>query len=164
MELSKETLALKEKYNLQPHPEGGYFAETFRSKENVTTSKGLTRSSSTAILFMITPDKVSRFHRLQSDEVWHFYDGGPMTVVELTNDSFKTTVLGRDEGSKLQHVVPAGTWFGSFPNEGTEFSLVGCTVSPGFDFDDFELASRQNLLCEYPKAKEIIEKLTKGLP
>ena len=163
------------KLNLQPHPEGGYYAETFRSDIeiecdfiNKTDSK---RNASTCIYFLVTPGKCSRLHRIRSDEVWHFYLGGPLTVIELVdhdiNNPVRKTILGQnilEENQVLQHVVKRDTWFGCY-NENTEFSLVGCSVAPGFDFKDFELASRQDLLSKYPKAAEdIIITLTEGLP
>jgi predicted cupin superfamily sugar epimerase len=156
---------LVEKFNLLPHPEGGFYGETFRSDLEINSD----RIASTAIYFLITPGNVSRFHRIKSDEVWHFYLGGPMSVVEISPDSegmYKETILGQDiiNGEIQQLVVKRDTWFGCFPAEGTSFSFVGCTVAPGFDFRDFELASRASLLKEFPKASEIIVKLTEGLP
>jgi len=159
---------LCEDLKLEPHPEGGFFAETYKSEIEVTApwGGGVIRAASTAIHFLITPGSVSRLHRLQADEVWHFYGGGPMTVVELVGDGACTTVLGPlGMGPYVQqHVVKAGTWFGSFPNPGSSFSLVGCTVAPGFEFDDFELASHAKLVEEFPKAETLISKLTVGLP
>ena len=130
---------LVSKFNLQPHPEGGFYAETYRGESNVEASYG-TRSSSTAIYFLITPGSVSRLHRIRADEVWHFYLGGPMTVVEISEEGvLKETILGPNvlKNEVVQYTVKANTWFGSFPNDGTEFSFVGCTVAPGFDFQDF---------------------------
>jgi len=118
----------------------------------------------TLTVYVTQPDSVSRLHRIQSDEVWHFYSGGPMTVVELDSslpDQTKLTVLGPND--EQQYVVKAGTWFGSYPNAGTEYSLVGCTVSPGFDFEDFELASPDSLKKDFPHATSVIDKLTVGL-
>ena len=157
---------LTSKYNLQPHPEGGYFAETYRSAKTVEAEYG-TRNASTAIYFLITPGCVSRFHKIAADEMWHFYIGGPMTVVEISTDGTLTkTTLGQDvlQEQKVQHLVKAGTWFGSFPNKGTTFSFVGCTVAPGFDFCDFQLGSRSKLIDEYPQHFKDIEMLTEGLP
>lgn len=123
-----------------------------------------TRRASTAIYFLLPKDTCSRFHRLKSDELWHFYLGGPLTVVELDEDTklAKTTVLGQDvlKGQKLQHAVPANTWFGAFPNEGTVYSFVGCSVAPGFEYTDFEIAEKQQLLKEFPEASSFINKLT----
>ena len=99
--------------------------------------------------------------------MWNFHLGGPMTVLEITEEGALTkTVLGPDvlAGHKVQHVVKAGTWFGSYPCDGTAFSFVGCTVSPGFEFEDFELASRGDLTAKYPALAEDIAKLTEGLP
>ena len=161
--------ALTERFNLQPHPEGGFYAETYRASAKVSTPAG-ERNASTAIYFLITPGNVSRLHRIKSDEAWHFYLGGPMTVVELVDGTAKCTTLGQDVLAEspqvVQYVVKANTWFGSFPNDGTPYSLVGCTVAPGFDFADFELGSRAALLAEFPseEAKPLIEKLTVGLP
>jgi predicted cupin superfamily sugar epimerase len=105
----------------------------------------------------------------QSRKVWHFYLGGKMSIIELTSDTeqmYKETVLGQNivEGEIQQLVVKRDTWFGCFPAKGTHFSFVGCTVSPGFDFQDFELGSRAKLLEEFPNAGEVIIKLTEGLP
>lgn len=137
--------------------------ETYRSSENVPTERG-ERSASTAIYFLITPGSVSRLHRILSDEVWHFYAGGPLEVVELIDGKAKITKIGLEDGCIPQYVVKSGTWFGSYPCEGSKYSLVGCTVAPGFDFQDFELGSRAKLLADFPDAKDTIVKLTEGLP
>jgi uncharacterized protein len=163
---------LVQKFGLLPHPEGGFYRETFRSDKDVSVvlkGNNETRASSTAIYFMVVPGNVSRLHRIESDEVWHFYSGGPLKVIELTKDSeamYRETILGNDiaSGQILQYVVKRGTWFGCFPAEGSAFSFVGCTVAPGFEFQDFELASRAKLLEEFPKAADVIVKLTEGLP
>ena len=155
--------ALVASHSMKPHPEGGFYAETYRSALSVTSSFG-ERSASTAITFLITPDSVSRLHRLEADEVWHFYEGGPMTVVELDREAGGNTRLTTLSQDTPQYVVPAGTWFGSFANEGSDYSFVGCTVSPGFEFSDFELGSRKALLDEFPGAADLVTKLTEGLP
>eukprot|EP00938_MAST-03A_sp_MAST-3A-sp1_P002747 g2747.t1 len=159
---------LVKKFNMKAHPEGGFYAETYRSPHKVKSSYG-ERSASTAIYFLITPGSVSRLHRIKADEVWHFYLGGPMTVLELneSDGSMKKTVLGSNvlsSSETVQYTVKANTWFGSYPNPGTSFSFVGCTVSPGFEFEDFELASRSALVAKFPKYKDEIHKLTIGLP
>ena len=128
---------LVEALELQPHPEGGFYRETYRAA-------GMTdgRNHSTAIYYLLPKGAASRLHRLKSDEVFHFYLGGPMTLVKLgPKGEAETITLGQDlaSGQTLQHVVPAGWWFGGFCAAG-EFSLVGCTVAPGFDFSTFELA------------------------
>ena len=170
---------LKARFSLQPHPEGGFYAETYRSELRVSTPFG-ERSASTAINFLITPEAVSRMHRLKADECWHFYLGGPMQVVELHPDGepakrLTVTTLGSDvlAGQCVQHIVRANTWFGSLPCEGSGYSFVGCTVAPGFEFVDFELGSRASLLAEYEQTageaaneegRALISKLTEGLP
>jgi predicted cupin superfamily sugar epimerase len=149
--------ALAKSLGLEPHPEGGFYKETYRSPETVQTDRG-PRSASTAIYFLLPKGAKSRLHRIKSDELWHFYGGGPLRIVEIRpGGEIVETVLSTDNP---QHCVPAGAWFGSLPEPGSAFSLVGCTVAPGFDFADFELADRDSLLKEFPSAKDWIEHLT----
>ncbi|UFH55337.1 cupin domain-containing protein [Spirosoma sp. KNUC1025] len=155
-------------FNMQPHPEGGYFAETYRSAEAIPHSAlptrfGGDRAFSTAIYFLLESHHVSAFHRIQADEVWHFYAGGALEVFVITPTGELNLIrLGNqtEQGEVFQAVVPAGCWFGSKPANGTDFSLVGCTVAPGFDFADFEMANRNVLLTDYPQHKGIIEMLS----
>jgi predicted cupin superfamily sugar epimerase len=147
-----------EKLDLKPHPEGGFYRETYRSGTLFENN-----SVATAIYFLLPENSVSRFHRIPSDEIWHFYLGGAVEVIEIQPDkTIKKTVLGADltAGAALQYCVPAGRWFGAAPCRGTEFALVGCTVAPGFSFDSFELGDRQKLLNEFPDLEEYILKLT----
>ncbi|QKZ11734.1 cupin domain-containing protein [Spirosoma sp. KUDC1026] len=154
--------------SMQPHPEGGYFAETYRSGETVTASALPSRFMgdrvfSTAIYFLLESHHVSALHRIQADEVWHFYAGGPLDVFVIAPAGNLSVIhLGPDltNGQVFQAVVPAGCWFGSKPAPGTPFSLVGCTVAPGFDFADFELADRATLLAQFPQHQLVIEQLT----
>ena len=158
----------QEQLQLQPHPEGGCFKETYRSAENIERQAlperyGGSRSYCTGIYFMLRAGEFSAFHRIQSDEMWHFYDGDPLTVSILhENGSLEEIRLGRDHanGEVLQAVVPRGVWFGSRVASGGDFALVGCTVAPGFDFADFEMAERTQLTNDYPQHKEIIAALT----
>jgi len=159
---------LVKQLELQPHPEGGFFRVTYRDK-GVIPHQALpkqfngSRSYSTAIYFLLPQGKFSALHRIHADEVWHFYLGGPLTVVQISpSGDVEKIVLGSDieKGQQLQHVVPAGYWFGAYPNPGTDYSLVGCTVAPGFDFADFEMGSRSELLKQFPQVKEVIEQLT----
>lgn len=159
---------LVKQFELQSHPEGGFYRETYRASETIPRAalpdrfKG-DRSHSTAIYFLIPKGKFSSLHRIQADEGWHFYLGGPLTVVQISpKGKVEKIVLGQDvlNGQKVQHVVPAGYWFGAYPNPGSEYSLVGCTVAPGFDFADFELGTRADLLKQFPQAKNVIEQLT----
>ena len=158
-----------EKYHLQPHPEGGYFAETYRAAEQIPHAAlperfAGRRAFSTAIYFLLEGHQFSALHRIQADELWHFYAGDPLKVFVIHAASGKSEVirLGPDPeaGEVFQAVVPAGAWFGSRPVTGATYSLVGCTVAPGFDFADFELAERESLLAEFPQHAEIIKRLT----
>lgn len=149
---------LIEKMQLERHPEGGAFKETYRSGiESEFLGFEGKRSTSTAIYFLIGGDDISAFHRIKSDEMWHFYKGSPITIVEITpkGELIKTQV-GND--LNFQYIVKAGHWFASFSSG--EYSLVGCTVSPGFDFNDFEMANRQELISKFPEHRDIITKLT----
>lgn len=146
-------------YDLKPHPEGGFFRESYRAAGRTQDD----RSLSTAIYFLLPAGHRSRLHRIKADELWHFYLGGPLTVAQILPDGWTETVtLGPDaaNGQLSQHAVPAGCWFGAYPEAGTEFSFVGCTVAPGFEFSDLELGDRAALLKRYPGARELIEKLT----
>jgi len=154
--------------HLQPHVEGGYFRETYRAEEGI--SKGhlpprytSDRPFSTAIYFLLKSGEISKFHRLRSDEMWHYYDGSPMTlhVIDLEG-ALKQLAVGSspERGEQFQAVVRAGWWLGAEVAEPDSYSLAGCTVAPGFDFEDFELGMRDELLNTYPAQKEIILKLT----
>lgn len=156
-------------FGLEPHPEGGYFKETYRSAEHVPAdglpaAYGGPRSYSTGIYFLLTDDTFSAFHRVRQDEGWHFYLGAPITLHEIdTAGNYSKTVIGNDfrKGEVPQYVVKGGNWFGATLNAGSGFALVGCTVAPGFDFADFELARCSALVALYPQHEEIIAKLTR---
>jgi predicted cupin superfamily sugar epimerase len=137
---------LVETLRLEPHPEGGFYRETYRS------------AASTAIYYLLPAGAVSRLHRLKCDELFHFHAGGPMTIVELRPDG--AVVSTRLAADAPQHVVRAGAWFGGFPEDGSAFSLVGCTVAPPFRFEEFELGERAALLARFPAARALIERLT----
>jgi predicted cupin superfamily sugar epimerase len=157
------------KLGLKKHPEGGYFRETFRS--NMMMGKDVlpvffegTRSFSTAIYFLLRGNDFSSFHRLKSDEVWHFYLGSSLTIrIIETNGRLHKVKLGKNikKNEALQAIIPSGRWFAASVDDKTSFSLVGCTVSPGFDFNDFELGERETLLEAYPQHKEMIVSLTR---
>lgn len=159
---------LIERLRLMPHPEGGFFRETYRAPlqlgaQALSPQFAGMRNASTAIYYLLAAGDRSRFHRIRSDEIWHFYQGDPLQVVEITEaGSISVTLLGNDiaAGQVSQHVVPAGRWFGACPAAGSRFSLVGCTVSPGFDFADFEMAERPALLSAYPQLQDWITRLT----
>ena len=165
---SDQAAMLIERYRLRPHPEGGLFAATYRSvglipEAALPVEFAGNRSFSTAIVFLLMGNDFSALHRLRQDEIWHFYLGGPLRLVMISPDGeFSETTLGRDvaAGDVVQAVVPAGYWFGAKPTEGALFSFVGCTVAPGFDFADFELATRSDLLTRFPDLDTIILEFT----
>ena len=138
---------LIEQLQLSPHPEGGHFRETYRASQTVPTPRG-PRPASTAILFLLQAGERSHWHRLHSDEAWHFHAGGRLLVHEISPSGIaQTTHLGIEisRGEHPQHVVPAGHWFTAEPSSDNAWSLVSCTVAPGFDFADFELAAPDQL-------------------
>ena len=153
---------------LNRHPEGGWYRETYRSGEQIAAQAlperfGGARSCSTAIYFLLESGDFSSFHRIKCDEIWHYYAGSAVIIHILTPDGKNSSLqLGPDcgTGQQFQAVIPAGCWFGAEP-AGEGFSLVGCTVSPGFDFADFELADRKLLLKYYPDHTELIQRLTR---
>jgi len=155
--------------NLLPHPEGGYFAETYRSKEvieqrNLPNRFKGDRNFSTAIYFLLPAGEFSAFHRIESDEVWHFYEGSPLLVYVINLQGEMHVIhLGChiEKGEVFQAVVPAGSWFASKPATTDGYSLVGCTVAPGFDFAGFEMAERESLIHSYPEHALIIKELTR---
>ena len=150
------------------HPEGGWYKETYRSKgviagEHLDEYEG-DRNYSTAIYFLLTSDNFSAFHRIKSDEMWHFYDGDGLTVHEIqTNGTYVKHELGLDiEGvEEPQLVIQANSWFASEVKEGGSWCLVGCTVAPGFDFKDFEMPDRATLLNGYPEFAPLLTRLTR---
>lgn len=154
---------------LQPHPEGGYFKETYRSDESIAHDalpKRFTgeRSFSTAIYYLLQNGDRSVFHRIKSDECWHFYEGGTLLIHVIENDgNYYCIKLGKDlaAGETFQHVVPANTWFASEPAPDSMFSLAGCTVAPGFDFTDLEIADKESLLSSFPRNAGIINRFCK---
>jgi len=154
-----------ERLQLEPHPEGGSFRETYRSgeilaAEGLPTRYGGARSVSTAIMYLLEADDLSALRRLRSDEVWHFYAGDPLDLHQIAPDGdCVTTRIGPDDA--FQVVVAAGTWFGVQVADGGAYALVGCTVAPGFDFRDFELADREGLIALFPQHRAIIERLTR---
>jgi len=149
---------------LAPHPERGFFAETYRAGHSVNSSvHGGKRAASTAIYFLISEEEPCTYlHRLKSDEVFHLYEGGPLEVLRLFADrSWDVARLGTglSSGERPQLVIPAGTWFGTELAQGATHCLIGCTVAPGFEFDDFELARGAELEANYPEARERIRRM-----
>ena len=152
--------------NLAPHPERGHFVETYRAGTSVTASTHAgPRAASTAIYFLIGADAPATYlHRLLSDETFHLYEGGPLELLLLHPDGrAEVARLGLDlaAGERPQLVVPAGTWFGTELAPGASHCLVGCTVVPGFEFGDFELAAGPELARRYPEVAERIARMTR---
>lgn len=157
-----------DKLKLKEHPEGGFFREVYRSagiieKGALPEKYSASRSYSTAIYFLLEKGNPSRFHRLKSDEMWHFYEGDLLQLYIIDEKGGLDIVrLGRDleNGELFTVVVKAGCWFGAEVADGGAYSLMGCTAVPGFEFEDFELGERDKLIRLYPEHKNIIEGLT----
>ncbi len=155
--------------DLQPHPEGGWFRETYRAEhhwpaETLAPAFSGTRSASTAIAYLLEAGDISHLHRLRQDEVWHHYAGGSCSIFCLSPEGAACVRrLGKNPatGSRPQLTVPAGHWFGAKPDPGVAYTLAGCTVAPGFEFEDFEMADRPTLLEGFPQHREWIETLTR---
>lgn len=156
------------KLNLTKHPEGGHFKEVYRADELIN-NKFLPerytgdRNYSTSIYFLLEGEDKSHFHKLKSDEIWHFYEGSSVSVYIIYPDGkLEIKKLGNnfDEREEFQVIIPRGTWFGAEVNDKNSFALFGCTVAPGFDFSDFELADKNKLISDFPQHEELIEKFT----
>lgn len=158
-----------DKLGLEPHPEGGYFKETYRSEGEIKIDSlgaefGSRRNYSTCIYFLLTSDSFSAFHRIKQDEIWHFYDGSPIRLHIISKmGEHSSHIIGKEvlNREQPQLVVKAGDWFAAEVMKEDDFSLVGCTVSPGFSFEDFELPSREELIARFPEHKTLITKFTK---
>ncbi|MDA8746066.1 cupin domain-containing protein [Rubripirellula amarantea] len=154
---------------LEPHREGGWYREVYRASESIAHAAlpdrfTGDRAFSTSIYYLLGPGDISALHRIRQDEIWHFYDGSSLVVDVIHPDGRAETLrVGRDlsAGELPMAVVPAGSWFGAMVDSPAGFSLVGCTVAPGFDFDDFELPSRDELLELFPQHRELIKRLTR---
>jgi uncharacterized protein len=152
------------KLRLQKHPEGGYYSEVYRSDENIPESSlnkryGSSRSISTSIYYLLNGNQFSAFHKIKSDEVWHFYDGSAISLYLISEDgNFEIKKLGinLEEKEVPQFVIPKNVWFAAQPDDRNSYTLVGCTVAPGFDFNDFELGDRNELLQKFPQHKDLI--------
>lgn len=153
----KEIEQLIESLHLIAHPEGGFYRETYRSEASLGK-----RNLLTSIYFLLTSENVSHLHRIKSDEIWYYHGGSPLIVHVLDAAGHHQHIVGNDikKGYYPQFLVPKNTIFGSTVLEENSYSLVSCAVAPGFDFDDFELFQRDDLIKEYPMHREIIERLT----
>ena len=164
-----KTKQIVEKLNLLPHPEGGYYKEVYRSDEQIKSESlpnrfGGNRNFCTSIYFLLEGEDKSHFHKIKSDEIWHFYSGTTIILHLIDSEGIhKCVKVGNniEKDEMPQGVVPYGVWFAAEVEDKTSFALVGCTVSPGFDFNDFELAERENLLRMFPNHSEVIRRFTK---
>ena len=155
---------------LQPHPEGGFFKETYRSsgaieQDGLPSGYSGRRNHSTCIYFLLTSDTFSAFHRIIQDEIWHFYGGSPISLFMIHTDGrLQNVIIGNDltNGEVPQFVVPGGSWFAARVVDLDSFTLLGCTVAPGFDFNDFTLANRNELIALFPQHSELITYLTRN--
>lgn len=160
---------LIEKLKLQAHPEGGYFRETYRSegkisRDELSPAYSSSRNYSTCIYFMLTSETFSAFHKINQDEIWHFYEGAPIVLHTLSQEGkHQEFVIGNDfsEGQRPQLVVPGGNYFAARVSGSDKHALVGCTVAPGFDFDDFVLPTRQELIHKFPQHENLIKEFTR---
>lgn len=153
---------------LMPHPEGGYFRETYRSEElcsvkDLSVKYSGDRNFSTAIFYLLERNQISKFHKLKSDEIFHFYDGDGMLfrIIDIAGNLIEKKLgINYDDGQSPQLLMKAGEWFGAELINPGSYCLAGCTVSPGFHFDDFEIGDRDELLKIFPQHDKIIERLT----
>ena len=158
------------KLSLIRHEEGGYYREVYRASEQIQQTCLPNRFSGsrpfgTSIYFLLDNDQISTMHRLQADEIWHFYAGSSLTIYIINPQGICSHIfLGNDfeNGEAYQAVVTAGSWFGAKLNKTDAYALVGCTMAPGFDYNDFELGNRGELIKKFPQHREIIEMLTRG--
>ncbi len=154
-----------ERLQLQQHIEGGWYAEVYKASQTISLpGNQQEKSAATHIYFLLQQQEFSALHRITSDELWHFYAGTTLTVYEITIDGLLIEhVLGNNPDNNQQHfcVIKAGSWFGAKTTGDGDYALVGCTVAPGFDFADFELAQQAQMLQQYPQHEEIIKKLTR---
>jgi predicted cupin superfamily sugar epimerase len=150
---------------LQPHPkEGGFFRETYRSADRLAMERYPSqRSASTAIYYLLTPTTISALHKLDTDEVFHFYLGSAVRMLQLGPGRVgREIVLGPDltAAQHVQVVVPRGVWQGSILEPGGSFALLGCTVAPGFEYEDYEHGKRAELIEQFPAHEAMIRRLT----
>lgn len=154
--------------DLQPHPEGGYFKETYRSKGEINTdlldeNYNGKRNYSTCIYFLLTSDNFSAFHKINQDEIWHFYEGSSIILHTLSEEGkHQKFLIGNslNDHERPQLIVPGNHWFAAKIKDKNSYALVGCTVSPGFDFNDFVLPTRKELTSKFPSYKKLITEFT----
>lgn len=163
-----KTKSYIKKLGLKKHPEGGYYKEVYRSgeiilPEHLPKRYKKSRNFSTSIYFLLEGKQFSSFHLLQSDEIWHFYDGSSVLIYIINQDGeLSIKKLGRGKDNDLQLAIEKQNWFAAEVEDKKSFSLFGCTVSPGFEFEDFELGKRDTLVKKFPQYSDLIKRLTKS--
>lgn len=165
--MNKKAKALINELQLQKHPEGGYYKEVYRNTQKVLPSwnNQTQRDLITSIYFLLDSTSFSAFHKIKQDEHWFFHNGTEVTLHQISPDGIhKIITIGNDvcNGEKPQYCVPANHWFAAEIKTPNSYALVSCIVSPGFDFNDFELAGRESLVLKFPQHKSIINKLTRN--
>jgi predicted cupin superfamily sugar epimerase len=147
--------------NLQPHPEGGYYREVFRSTKSITREGETTvRPALTSIYYLLEARDFSGFHRLASDEIWYFHAGSPLHIHVIANNGQHTLIELSDSATgNLQAVIPANTWFAAELPTYLGFTLASCAVAPGFDFAEFEMARREEMIAEFPQHEGLLGRL-----
>ncbi len=158
-----EVAVVVARWGLAPHPEGGFYRETFRSRATVEPRPGVRRAASTAIYFLLPAGEFSAFHRVASDEVWHHYDGDAVELHTIdARGAYSRARIGRNHaaGEIPLYAVEAGVWQAAEP-VGERWALCGCTVAPGFDFDDFEMPASGELLARFPQHRALLQRLTR---
>jgi len=165
--MNQKAKNLIEELKLEKHPEGGYYREVYRSEEII--SEGLPRRYKsgrclcTAIYFLLQGKDFSAFHRLKSDEIWHFYAGTALDIYVINeNEELDIRSIGNSQDGDISFitVINRGQWFAAEVRDKKSFALAGCTVAPGFGFRDFELGKKDELITKYPAYKELISRLT----
>lgn len=158
--MTQDVERLVSELRLAPHPEGGYYRETYRSAAPVLTPSGEQRSALTNIYFLLTGDTFSAWHRIDADETWHFYLGSDLIIFVINDDGeMKEQRLG--PSGPWQTTVPAGCYFAAHVPDRSGYALVGCSVAPGFEFSGFELASRESLTMQHPQHAAKILRFTR---
>ena len=151
-----------EKLNLLPHPEGGYYRETYRSGSTIPAGRfDKNRNVCTAIYFLLEEGNKSHFHRIKSDELWFFHEGATLEILVLDEKKLSSILLGKnpEAGESLQVMIPAHTWFAARIKERKNFALVSCTVAPGFEFSDFELGKKEMMKKQFPSHDQVIDEM-----
>ncbi|HEY7695444.1 MAG TPA: cupin domain-containing protein [Nitrososphaeraceae archaeon] len=160
--LNKNAKFWIEKLKLQKHPEGGYFTSTYVSDKKIDLPDydGF-RSTCTSIYYLLAGNQFASFHTIKSDEIWHFYSGSSLTLHMIySNGEMEQILVGPnyDKGERFQVIIKSGCWFAATINDKKSYSLVGCTVSPGFDYRDWKIGDRRTLLEQYPQYSRLIKK------